>query len=651
MGAMIKQQLDLIHFGVNILKPKPALSGSQWADEFFYLSPESAANPGKWMTYPWQTKIIDSMTSYKITLHKKKQDTGEIFPSIDCLETFEMVPSYVIVKKPTRVGYSLMISIVAAYFIHQRPSNQLHYQPNADEAKGFAEDTIEPMIRDNICISELVSSPSIRGRVKKEKTIKKMYPGGQAEFLGAESERNMNRRTSRVVTVDEPDAIKKELGNTGDVFSTMFRRSSDFYDRKNIMGGKPVGAKYDPSVDSEMTHGISSVDYWYHHGTQCQRYLPCPECGWYQKIEFEDFIWHNDKDSNGKTIKHYPETVNAECKRCGFEIKDKHKRKMDKDGIWVAENPDAASENIASFWPWAFLSYSPNVTWPDIVKEFLEAKNSKLKMKAFYNEVLARTFEEDYEKTDTSKMMERREHYTAQVPAGALVLTCGADVQKNRIEIEVIGWGANYESWAIEYKIFNGDPTQPEIWEQVREFILAKRWTHESGQQMGIYAGCVDAGYLTDTVASFCKPLYAKRIFATQGATTITAKIAPRVAGKTKENKPIFTVGVNRAKDEISWHIASDGGAGYMHFPVDDAYNEEYFKQLGAEVKGKSGRWEKKRARNEVMDVRTYNFIALHLAGVDLELLSHRGPLFEIKRVTAKPNKQQKQPKSHLDEY
>jgi len=600
VGALTSQQKTLFRYGVNILKPKPILTGSEWADDRYFLSPESSAIVGKWKTYPWQKEILDAMT--------------------------DQTTQIVVVKKPTRIGYSLMLGAVFGYYVEQRPSNQLHYQPNADEAKGYAEDTIEPLIRDNPCILKLVETPNTRGRVKKEKTVKKLYPGGYAEFLGAESARNFNRRTARLMTIDEADALKKEAGNTGDVVSTALRRTSDFVDRKNIIGGKPVGAEYVKEDSDSVSDGVSIVDYWFKQGTQEYRYFPCPKCNHLQRFEFEDMIWDKDKDENEKTIKHHPETVHFACKECSFKIFDKHKRDMDKKGKWIAHNPEAIKNKIRSFHPWAMISYSPNVTWEDIVKEFLSAKNNRLKLKAFTNEVLARTWEEDYEKSDTSMMMDRREEYPAQIPDPVLILTMGADVQKDRIECEVIGWCKNYESYAIEYKKFFGDTTQPEVWEQFREYILAKRWYREDGKTMSIYTGCIDAGYLTNIVTQFCKPLFVKRIFATQGATTINAKVNPGVIGRTKKDKnKIFTVGVNKAKDEIAWHIASDIGAGFMHFPKAPEYNEEYFKQLGAEKKDKKGRWIATRARNEVIDVRVYNYISLFLASIDLELLSHRG--------------------------
>jgi len=594
---MMEQKKQIVAHAKNIFKPKPLLTGTEWANKYFFLSPESSSAPGRWKTYPYQEEILNAMTDLKTKT--------------------------VVVKKPVRIGYTKLLNAFQAYFIDQQPSVILHYQPNDDEARGYAEDEFEPMIRDNHTLARLIDTPNIRGRIKKEKTVKKLYPGGYIEFLGAESDRNMNRRTARVVIGDEIDTWKKEAGKAGDTITTMLRRTSDFVYRKNIIGGKPIGGEYDPL--KEIDESISVVDYWYKKGDQRKRYLPCPECNHYQLFEFEDLVWKKDKDENGATIEHYPETAHFNCAECNFEIYDHHKRGMDKKGKWIAAKPFTG---IASFDFWAILSYSPNVTWVDIVREFIEAKNNRLKLKAFTGEVLARTWEEDFEKIEIIQD-DRLEDYEAEIPNGVLVLSLGADIQKDRIECELVGWGAHEESWSICYKIFLGDTSKPEVWEKFDEFTN-KQFMTEDGAFVRIYCGAVDSGYRPTYTYEFCKPKFNRMIFAIKGAKPVDAPIAPKRYSIQKRGSvgrvPLFNVGVNEGKNVIASHIATKKeGPGYMHFPNDPMYDEEYFKQLTGEKKGKDGRWIKIRNRNEALDVRNYAYIALHIAGVDLELISQRG--------------------------
>jgi hypothetical protein len=44
------------------------------------------------------------------------------------------------------------------------------------------------------------------------------------------------------------------------------------------------------------------------------------------------------------------------------------------------------------------------------------------------------------------------------VPAGGLFLTAGADVQKDRIEVDVWAWGRGLESWLVDHVVIEGGP-------------------------------------------------------------------------------------------------------------------------------------------------------------------------------------------------
>ena len=69
------------------------------------------------------------------------------------------------------------------------------------------------------------------------------------------------------------------------------------------------------------------------------------------------------------------------------------------------------------------------------------------------------------EGADMSELARRAEAYAAPAPDWVLFITCGADVQKDRIEATKWGWGLNEVSGVIEHRIFYGDVLkQPEVW-------------------------------------------------------------------------------------------------------------------------------------------------------------------------------------------
>ena len=65
-----------------------------------------------------------------------------------------------------------------------------------------------------------------------------------------------------------------------------------------------------------------------------------------------------------------------------------------------------------------------------------------MKYKNFLVDVMGQPWETKAEKKDWRELMARSEEYRkGEIPTGGLLLTGGADIQKNRIELCVTAWG------------------------------------------------------------------------------------------------------------------------------------------------------------------------------------------------------------------
>ena len=281
-------------------------------------------------------------------------------------------------------------------------------------------------------------------------------------------------------------------------------------------------------------------------------------------------------------------------------------------------------------------AYSPWVTFGQIAVAFMSAKGNPDTMRTWINTSRGEPDDTTGETVDETGLLERREVYPADVPAGVVMLTCGVDVQDNRLELEIVGWGPGGESWDIDYRVIEGDPgqhpTHSPLWKQLDDILLSD-FEHESGMRMRISATAIDTGgHKTDMVYAFCKPRWNRRVFAIKG---VGGQGRPLVMRPTRNNAAgvrLFAVGVDTAKELVYSRLKVDQpGPGYCHFP--HSRDVAFFSQLTAEkcvpryFKGVETRsWVLKdpKARNEALDCRVYATAALAILDVNLDKVAKK---------------------------
>jgi phage terminase large subunit GpA-like protein len=232
---------------------------------------------------------------------------------------------------------------------------------------------------------------------------------------------------------------------------------------------------------------------------------------------------------------------------------------------------------------------------------------------------------------------------------GLLFVAAGVDVQKNRIEVEVDGWGEDRQSWSIDYHVIDGDVETQTPWDRL-DALLARDWPHASGALLPIRVLCVDAGYATTAVIRWARR-HPRPAVGPAGASARQPRTVVPVVGRDRyggiitgwsneeatrrrHRLRIATVGGPVAKGELYRQLQLDPPTdaeraegkgfppGYCHFPQ---YGEEYFKQLTSErlvthmVRGfPRGVWEKDPGvRNETLDARVYARAAAAIFGLD----------------------------------
>ena len=308
-------------------------------------------------------------------------------------------------------------------------------------------------------------------------------------------------------------------------------------------------------------------------------------------------------------------------------------------GMFVAQNPSVT--DIRGFHLNEMAS--PWKRWKDIKQAYLEAVKDKketgsdYKLRTWVNTSLGEPYEVMGAKADLKDLINRREKYTAELPKGVLLLTAAVDVQDDRLELEVCGWGAGYESWGITYEKLYGNLEKNFIWEELEAF-LSKPFTFEDGQALNIACTFIDTGgHFTTQSYKWLKSMQQKKkmIFGIKGMGSNGIPLLHKKSTNNQYNVPILILGVNAGKETVLERLyITEYGSGYCHFPenIDRGYDQKYMKGLTSEqrivkdVKGKpTVCWVKRPgARNEPFDLRNYNTAAVEFLNPNFAVLAKK---------------------------
>ncbi len=586
---------DLLRAWRDGLTPDPDLTVSAWADRHRILSPRGANEAGPWRTArtPYLREIMDALS-----------------PSHPCQR--------VVVMKGAQLGLTESGNNWIGYVIHHAPGPMLAVQPTVELAKRFSQQRIDPLIEE---------SPSLRAKVAPARSrdsgntvLSKEFPGGILVMTGANSAVGLRSMPARYLFLDEVDAYPPSADEEGEPVALAEARTRTFsWRRKLLLGSTPT------------IRGLSRIEREYEASDQRRFFVPCPHCGEKQYLKFERLCWEQGK----------PETAAYRCEACDQPIGQHHKTQMLAAGEW---RPTATSADPLTIGFHISSLYSPVgwLSWERIAREWEAAQTSDEAKRSFINGVLGETWAETGEAPDWQRLYERRESWRrGTVPSLGLILTAGADVQRDRLEVSVWAWGRGLESWLVDHVVIEEGPGTAGAWARLTD-LLHRRWPHENGGEVQIARLAIDTGYEAPAVYAWARgnPLVScvkgvesyNRSSPVSGPTYVDATVGGR---KLKRGAKLWTVAVSTFKSELyrflrlspptDEEITAGTGypAGYVHLPA--GVESEWIKQLVAEqlvtVKDRRGfqrlEWQKLRERNEALDCRVYARAAAWIAGID----------------------------------
>lgn len=568
----------------------PELSVSEWADQYRYLSTTSASEPGLYRSsrVPFNKEIMDCLSVNN-----------------PCRE--------VIVMKGAQLGLSEVGNNWLGYIIDCVPGPVLAVQPTIELAKNYSKMRIDTLIE---------HAPTLRAKVMEAKSreagntiLVKEFTGGILVVGGGNSAAGLRSMPVRYLFLDEIDSYARNVGGEGSAVALAEARTATYQNKKKIY-----------KISTPTIDGRSNIQAEYADSSQEKYYLPCPFCDHMQTLEWGQMRYEPDN---------ILESVHYECIECKIAIYEYHKTQMLERGVWIADNPKEKFKrgfHISSL-------YSPVgwYSWANAALDYERARTDPDRLRTFTNTKLGLTFRDSGETPDFQRLYERREDYSPQMlPMGCSLLCAGVDVQKDRVEIQVVGFGKNNEKWLIDYAVFQGDVEQDDCWDELEEYINTEFSVFGSKKRVPITAFCIDSGFATLRVAAFAKRFSRKRCFMIKGISTGSVFIAkPRehevkVNGKkVKTGLRIWNVLGDIAKSEVFRQLLlpmpPDGEPfkkGFFHFHK--KLKLDWFKGLCSEelqskiVKGFAQYFfVKTYLRNEPLDTYVYARACLSIIGAD----------------------------------
>jgi phage terminase large subunit GpA-like protein len=491
------------------------------------------------------------------------------------------------------------------YVIDHAPGPMLCVQPTVEMAKRLSKQRLESMITDTPCLAAKIAPA--RARDSGNTMFSKEFSGGIMLLTGANSATGLRSAPCRYLFADEVDAFPSDVDGEGDPVALAERRTTTFARRKILLTSTPT------------VKDFSRIEAEYLRSDQRRFYVPCPSCGGMQWLQWPRLKWDAKR----------PADVRYQCEHCSERFEENHKPAMLAAGEWRATAP--SDGRTAGFQLSGLYSPLGWCSWEQLVDDFLRAKSDAPALKAFVNTRLAETWEEDYAAAVSADglMTKRLAYESGTCPDGVVLLTCGVDVQDNRLAVSVWGWGEGETGWLIWHQELMGDPTQTEVWGQLDQ-VLVTEWATTAGKALKVSQVAVDSGgHCTHEVYRYVRDRVRQNVVAIKGSSRRNSpavgkgtKVDVSYQGRVlKRGVTLYQLGTDTIKTTLFGRLRHNeaGGMGTLHFGM--AADEDYFKQLTSErqaLRYHRGfpirEWVKKAGdRNEALDCVVYAYAAMLL--------------------------------------
>lgn len=379
----------------------------------------------------------------------------------------------IVIPAGAQVGKSQFLQNAGFYTVIVQQRNLMSVQARDSDQKTVQRTRLEPMVRHNTAISEHVS-PSSRDRTAETWSFTN---GCHWHFGAANSAASLSGKTVPVVHADEFGKWPGMIVLEGSPLGLLIQRCNSFENQRMVVL---------VSTATTAKHGV-----WpeFQRTNACEYFIPCHECGAYQKLEWKQVRWPKDTEPD-QIFK--DKLAWYQCIECDARWSDAQKRQQSKLGAWVPkggtiDDRGRVTGNLgAGSRGFHWMGLLSNLrTFADFAARFLRAR-ADFKLQDFYRQDLGIAWERQIEKI-TVKALEANQVGGAMrgvVPPNTRRLVAGADVGKRYVHWSVWAFGAGMTASLVDHGVY---ATVDEL-----EALLDREF---EGSDLRLQRLLVDSGY------------------------------------------------------------------------------------------------------------------------------------------------------------
>lgn len=501
---------DITDLFVSVAKkvfvPPNRMTVSEWAEDYRQVNqPGAYVGPYRNSTTPYMEEPADELTNPNLR--------GEIFVG----------------SAQTGKTDGLIINWIG-YGAHIDGQDQMVVCQSFTAARDFSMRRVDRLIKYTPKVKDALAKGS-----QNDNKFDKTFDNGMLLTISHPSKNELSGKPIGRVAITDYDRIEDDIDGEGNAFDLASKRTTTYGSNAMTLAESSPSREitdYKKVVTGHMAPPTTGILALYNRGDRRRWHWPCPECGSYFEGRWEHIAWDNDLKSNMDKA----ESCYMECPHCHYQIKPQQRRRMNGAGQWIKEGQwidedgyiqgEGNGSNIASFWLMGVAASF--VTWPQLVKSFLDADDDYLAtgdetaLTKFYNTDLGLPYVprhiSDSDQRTPEALQGRCEEWTyKRVPRQVRFLLGLVDVQKNAFVVQIIGVAPGQpfdlylvDRFTIQYSD-RLDPSAPEgkesflwvkpasyldDWDKVKEEVMQATYEldDDSGRKMAVKLTLCDSG-------------------------------------------------------------------------------------------------------------------------------------------------------------